>query len=102
MFAEPLPRAVTAREAGLELIRRLNRWLIAGAVAAAGLLSLLAAHAVHGHTVTTNGAASSTASPSGSSSPHSSSNVGGAGLRAPAQAPAPAQPAPAPVVSGGS
>jgi len=103
MRATPLPRDVTAREAGLELIRRINRWLIAAAVAAAGMFSLLAAHAFHGHTVA-GGASSSTASQAGSSSgaPLSASSAGGTGLRAPAQAPAPAPAAPAPVVSGGS
>jgi hypothetical protein len=55
----PAPRGAAAREAGLELIRRVNRWLIAAAVAAAGLFSLLAAHALHGHTVTTGTASSS-------------------------------------------
>ena len=51
--SRPRP-AVQAREAGLELIRRVNRWLIAAAVAAAGLFSLLAgarlprAHGYHG------------------------------------------------------
>ena len=48
--------AVRAREAGLELIRRVNRWLVAGAIAAAGILSLLAAHAFHGRTLTAGGA----------------------------------------------
>ena len=107
MRAELAPRVVTARDAGLELIRRINRWLIAGAVAAVGLFSLLAAHAFHGHTVTTSRASSSVASQSGpisgsSSSSHSPSNAGGSGLQAPAQAPSPAPAAPAPVVSGGS
>jgi len=105
--AEQTPRAVIAREAGLELIRRINRWLIAGTVAAAGLFSLLAAHALPGHTVTTGSAPSSVASQSGTSSgassaSHSSSNAGGSGLQAPAQAPSLAPAVPAPVVSGGS
>jgi hypothetical protein len=94
-----------AREAGLELIRRINRWLIGAAVAAAGLLSLLAAQAFRGHTIST-GAAASGSSASQSTSPStgtpSSSNAGGSGPQAPAQAPAPAPAAPAPVVSGGS
>jgi hypothetical protein len=99
--------AVSAREAGLELIRRINRWLIAGAVAGAGVLSLLAGHAFHGHTVASGGASQGAASQSasssgGPSSSQSSSNAGGSGLQAPAQAPAPAPAAPAPVVSGGS
>ena len=40
MRTDPLLRAVTARDAGLGLIRRFNRWLAAGAVATAGLFSL--------------------------------------------------------------
>lgn len=95
----PVPRAVAAREAGLELIRRFNRWLIVAAVAAAGMFSLLAAHAFHGRTVTTGGASSNS---SALSSAGGSKSAGGSGLQAPAQAPAPAQAAPAPVVSGGS
>src|SRR6516165_5377531 len=99
----PVPRAVAAREAGLELIRRVNRWLIAAAVAAAGMFSLFAAHAFHGHTVTRGGASSSS---SAASSAGSQSGVpqsaGGSGLQAPAQAPAPTPATPTPVVSGGS
>jgi len=105
------PPAVNSREAGLALIQRLNGWLITGAVAGAGLLSLLAAHAFHGHTVTGDLHTSSlagTASPSrgsnvagAASRPQSTPSAGGA-LQAPAQAPAPASSAPAPVVSGGS
>jgi hypothetical protein len=98
-----MPRAVIAREAGLELIRRINRWLIAAAVAAAGMFSLLAAHALHGHTVAV-GASSNTAAGAGSSSgaPQSNSSASGSGLQAPTQIPAPAPAAPAPVISGGS
>jgi hypothetical protein len=104
--AAPRRRAVTARDAGFGLIRRINRWLIAGAVATAGLFSLLAAHAFHGHAVATGGAPSnsSAVSQSGSSSgvPQSSSGDNGSSLQAPAQAPATSAAGPAPVVSGGS
>jgi hypothetical protein len=100
---------VSARDAGLDLIRRINHWLIAGAVAGAGLLSLLAAHAFHGRTVTASGASSnssvtqSSSSSSGTSSASlSSANAGGGGLQSPAQAPSSAPATPAPVVSGGS
>jgi hypothetical protein len=65
----PVPRGVVAREGGLELIGRVNRGLIAAAVAAAGMFSLLAAHAFHGHTVTTGGASSSSSAASSSGSP---------------------------------
>ena len=64
-----MPRGVVVREAGLELIRRANRWLIADAVAATGMFSLLAAHAFHRHTVTTGGAWSSSSAASSFGSP---------------------------------
>jgi hypothetical protein len=100
---KPAPRGAAAREAGLELIRRVNRWLIAAAVAAAGLFSLLAAHALHGHTVTTGRPSSSSSAVSLAASPSGvPQSAGGSGLQAPAQAPAPAPAAPSPVVSGGS
>jgi hypothetical protein len=96
-------RGAAAREAGLELIRRVNCWLIAAAVAAAGLFSLLAAHAFHGHVVTPGGASSSSSAVSQAGSPSGvPQSAGGAGLQAPAQAPVPAPAAPTPVVSGGS
>jgi hypothetical protein len=37
-----------ARDAGLALIRRANRWMVAGAVAGTGLISVAAANAFHG------------------------------------------------------
>jgi hypothetical protein len=97
------PRAVTARDAGLRLIARINRWMIAGAVALSGLISVAAARSFHGRTATPTGAATSQPSSSSSSS-GSSSSSDGSGIQPPPQAPAsaPAQPAPAPVVSGGS
>jgi hypothetical protein len=90
-------RAATTRDAGLALIRRINHWMIAGAIALSGVISLVAARSFHGRTVAT----SSTA-PSQASGP-SSSSVGGGALQQPSGAPssAPAQSAPA-VVSGGS
>ena len=90
------PTAST-RNAGLELLSRINRWLIAAAVVVAGFLSLLAERAFRGHSASSTGssAASSTVQPS------SSSSGSGSGLSSSQSAPAPA-PAPAPVVSGGS
>ncbi len=88
------------RDAGLDLSHRINRWLIAGAVVASGVLSLVAADTFHGHTVTV-GAASSGASGAAQGS-QSSSSGSAAGLQSPAQAPAPASIAPSAVVSGGS
>jgi hypothetical protein len=101
------PRAVNARDAGLRLIARINKWMIAGAVALSGLISVAAARSFHGHTTT---AASSASQPSQASSTSSSgsgadgSSANGGGLQQPAQAPssAAAPAAPAPVVSGGS
>jgi hypothetical protein len=104
-------RRINGRDAGLALIHRLNGWLITGAVAGAGGLSLVAAHSFHGHVVAaashttgdagpaTVGSGSSVAG--GASVPQSPSSAGG-GLQPPATAPAPASSAPAPVVSGGS
>ncbi|HUE25675.1 MAG TPA: hypothetical protein VMP89_02800 [Solirubrobacteraceae bacterium] len=96
-------RAVNTRDAGLALISRINRWMIAGAVAFSGVISLVAARSFHGHTVSAvSQPAQSSSAGSGSSSSGSSSS--GSGLSQPSQAPAPApaQSAPAPVVSGGS
>jgi len=84
----------------LQLIRRVNRWLTAGAVAAAGFLSLVAAHALHGHAVRAGGAASSASGAAQQSQP--ASTAGTPSVRSPAQAPAAAGAAPGAVVSGGS
>jgi|SRR5450755_673847 hypothetical protein len=99
----------TIRDRGLAMISRFNRWLIAGAVAASGLISLTAAHAFHARTASGTGSSSATgssaggASASGSGAPaQSPSGQDGSGLSQPTQAPAPAQAAPSPVVSGGS
>jgi hypothetical protein len=83
-------RAVAMRDAGLERISAVTRWLIAGVVALSGTLALVAASGLPGHT-RSNPAAPASASPSSSSS----------GLQAPSQALAQA-PAAAVVVSGGS
>jgi hypothetical protein len=83
------PRAITARDAGLNLIARINRWIIAGAVALSGLISVAAARSFHGHATTHASAVTSQPAPAPSAA------------SAPAQA-APAPSAPAPVVSGGS
>ena len=85
------------------MISRFNRWLIAGAVAASGLISLTAAHAFHGRTVSSNGSSSGASNASSAPAPSQpSSGQDGSGLSQPTQAPAPAQAAPSPVVSGGS
>lgn len=38
-----MPSAIEPREAGVDLVRRVNRWMVAGAASAAGFLSLVAA-----------------------------------------------------------
>jgi hypothetical protein len=91
--------AIERREAGVDLIRRVNHWLVAGAVAATGFLSVAAAHTFHGHTVTARGASSSASS--GNQQLQAPSSAAG-GLTSPAQTPAPASPGPGAVVSGGS
>jgi hypothetical protein len=94
------PRAVTTRDAGLALIGRINRWLIAGAIALTGMISLVAARSFHGRTVGSAGSANIQSAQSSSASSGGSNSSGG-GLAQPAQAPSPSQSASAPVVSSG-
>ncbi len=97
------PSATSARDAGLALISRVNRWMIAGAVAATGVISVAAAKSFHGHTVATGNTASQSAPASSSSSRGAASNSGsGSSLQTPSQAPAASAASSAPVVSGGS
>jgi hypothetical protein len=93
--------AVNARDAGLDLIARINRWFVAGAVVLTGAVSVAAARSFHGHS---SGAAATQSAGSGSSSTSSggSSTSSGGSLQQPSQAPSTSSPAPAPVVSGGS
>jgi hypothetical protein len=102
------PQPHTVRDHGLALISRINRWLIVAAVAFSGLISLVAAHAFHGRTVSAAGSSGGAAAPlrqSQSSAGGGAAAGGGsaARLQPPAQAPAsiPAAPS-APIVSGGS
>lgn len=100
---ERLPRTspgVLRRAAGQALIKRINGWLITGAVASAGLLSFVAAHAFHGHTVS-GGTHTSTAVPPSQPSSHTRGGLQ-APAQPPAQSPAPAAATAAPVMSGGS
>jgi hypothetical protein len=120
-----VPKAVRTRDAGLALITRVNRWMIAGAVGMTGVIAVAAANANHGRTVSTRGAGappteaappstspsqfqpSSNSGNSGSNTTSSGSNTGnsGSGLQQPSSAPTPASapaPAPAQAVSGGS
>jgi hypothetical protein len=101
--------APNTRDRGFALVGRLNRWLIAGAIALSGGLSVAAANAFHGRTrgpsgSTSNaGAVSHHSASSSSGSSGSSSNSGAGGLQRPAQAPSSASASPGGgVVSGGS
>ena len=81
-------RAVMMRDAGLERVSVVTRWLITGVVALSGTLAVVAAGGFPGH---------ASASPAASASPSSSPS----GLQPPSQALAQA-PAAAVVMSGGS
>ena len=96
------PRATNARDAGLTLIRRINRWMIASAIALSGIVSVAAAKGFNGRSTTTSTQTTqsqSTPSPAPSSS--SPSDNSGSGLQQPAQAPAPAPAPQGPAVSSG-
>jgi hypothetical protein len=99
----PVSAAVQARQRGLWLVTRVNRWMIGLAVLLAGALTGLTAHAFHPKTASANTA---TTAPSQTSNAGDAGDAGGAGpapLQSPSSAPAPAVPAPVgPVVSGGS
>ena len=87
------------RDAGLALISRINRWMIAGAVGLAGLISFVAAQSFHGRTIV-HGAVSQT-----SSSTPSTASGSGAGIQQPSESPSAVPVTPAPsttVVTGGS
>lgn len=117
--------AIRRRDAGRALIKRVNRWLIAGAVLLTGGVTAAAAQAFHGHqrsgaTVGRSASAGATAASATQATGHRTLGTHGAvnsrtdSLKPPAQAPstssahsasvqpATATPAPAPVVSGGS
>ena len=106
--AAPKSDAVRARERGLSLVARANRWMIGLAVLLAAALSGLTAHAFHAKPA--RAATSGSSSAGSGSAANASRNPGGSASPAPLQAPsrapsvpAPAAaPAPAPVVSGGS
>ena len=88
-------RATAARDAGLALVSRINRWLIAGAVTLTAVFSAFAAHAFRGHGVALGGTRSLTTRTGATANP-------AAACSSPRRRPLPRQPSPAPVVSGGS
>jgi hypothetical protein len=88
----PPRRAVARRNAGLALVRRINRWLIAGAVAATGAVSAVAAQGFSGHTSAALVSSSATATTrqaqsSAGTSTSASSSTTSSGLQSPAQTP---------------
>lgn len=91
------PPTKNGRDAGEALIHRLNGWLITGAVAAAGLVSLVAANSFHGRASGPTVRASNSAAVA----PRSASTTRN-GLQPPAQSPVPAPATSPAVVSGGS
>lgn len=116
--------ALTTRDRGFALVGRLSRWLVAGAIALSGGLSIAAANAFHGRTrgqsttaanavshrsASEDGESNSSGSDNSNDSGESRSSEGGSstsatgGLQPPAQAPSPAPASPSGgVVSGGS
>jgi len=101
-MATPESRRVSAREAGLALAARTNRWMISGAVMLAGGLTAVTVHAFHERSAAV--AQSATTAVTGAVPAHGSAEENtGAPLQAPSAPPAAAPtPTPAPVVSGGS
>ncbi len=98
---------VNLREYGFELVARVNRWLLAGAIAITGGVALLADHAFHSVRRTSEAVSAKRATVNGASSAAASasatSTVGGGGSAVgAASAPTPAAPSPSAVVSGGS
>jgi hypothetical protein len=93
--------AAAARNAGFALISRINRWLVAAAVAVTGFVSLAAAQAFHGRTLHTSPAAAAAdgQSPASSAAAQQSPGLSPAAV---APAPAPTSAPPSGVVSGGS
>jgi len=102
--ASPRQRAIDARDVGLALVGRANRWMISGAVVLAAGLSALTAHAFHLHAATMQGASSAGSQRTPSGRQAGDEGAGTTPLESPAQAPAAASPTPAsaPAVSGGS
>jgi hypothetical protein len=103
--------AVQARDAGVRLAARLNRWVVAAAVALASALTALTAHGYHARAATTRTSAARTGEQStgtsatasqGTPAPATGATVPAPAPQPPASAPVPAPAAVAPVVSGGS
>jgi hypothetical protein len=111
MDRAPVRQKVNLREYGFELVARVNRWLLAAALAVTGAVALLADHAFHSAQRTSRAVAAKRVSASGASAAAASSAAGastigggsaGGGNAGAASAPAPAAPSATAVVSGGS
>jgi hypothetical protein len=107
-----IKRRVGLRDHGMDLVSRTNRWMVAGALAVTGGVTLLADHAFHAsHARTASRASPSTTAtstnpastnPTSTTTTPATTTTPGAGGTV-TQPPLPAAPAPGPaVVSGGS
>src|ERR1700760_89466 len=83
------PDFVRARDAGLALVGRVNRWMIAAAVLLAAGISAVTAHAFHARSAAVTQSAASAARPTVSARQATDDTSGGS-LPGPSQAPAPA------------
>jgi hypothetical protein len=98
------PYSMNARDAGLRLIGRINRWLITGAVALTAMIALVTQHAFRAaHPAATPASSSASSAVPSQPSGGDDGSASGSGLQQPTQVPTPAPAASsAPVVSGGS
>jgi hypothetical protein len=94
-------KAVNARDRGLETIRRINRWMIAGAIGLSGVVSVAAAKNFHGHATAHSSRPAQTQTSSTPAPSSGSPSDDGGSLQPPAQAPAPAPAPQGPAVSSG-
>jgi hypothetical protein len=95
-------RSIRAREAGLALVSRVNRWLITGAVVATGAVSVAAARSFHGDTSSQSTSQVQTRQSESSGSSSASAVSGSGGLQQPAQAPSSSASSRSAATSGGS
>jgi hypothetical protein len=78
-------RATTARDAGMERIKEIDRWLVGGAVGLTVAFSAVAAHAFKGHSLhpTPTGATSSVSAPASNGGSGAGDPSGGSGAGVP-------------------
>ena len=93
-------RAAMARDAGLQRISTMTRWMIAAIIGLSGALALIAANAFHGRTISSGTSGSSSASQTTTPATTTPATTTPAnGLQSPDQAPV--QTPSAPVISSG-